>query len=62
MYRGRGCRLEYGLKDFIHQPHVVDPSSSCVPGFQVSVHGLSKGHCGNLALDVQLEASVEFYH
>jgi len=42
--------------------HLVDPLSSCIPGFWINVCRLSKGHSGDLVLDVQLEASAEFYH
>jgi len=42
-------------------PCLVDPLGSCILSSQISVCRSSKGYGGNLALDVQLEALVEFY-
>jgi len=54
--------VERGLEGFIHQPHLVDPPGGYIPGLQIGVCRLSKGHCGDLTLDVQLESLAEFYY
>jgi len=41
---------------------LVDPLGSYVPGLRISVSGSSKGHGGDLALNVHPEASAEFHH
>jgi len=50
------------LESFIGEPCLVDPLGSCVPGLRISVSRLSKGHGGDLALNVRPEASAEFHH
>jgi len=61
-HEGHSHQPEHGLKSFICQLNLVDSLGSCVPSSRISVCGLSEGHSGDLALDVQLEASAEFYH
>ena len=63
--KGRVCescsrRPERGLKSFICQLSLVDPPDSCIPSSWISVCGSSEGHGGDLALDIQFEALVEF--
>ena len=65
--RGRACRgygrqPECGLEYFICQLCLVDPPGCCIPGLWISVCGSSKGHGGDLALDIQFKSTVEFDH
>jgi len=50
------------LEGFISEPHLVDPPGCYVPGLRISVSGPSKGHGGDLALNVHPEASAELHH
>jgi len=50
------------LESLIGEPRLVDPPGSCVPDLRISVSGSSKGHGGDLALNVHPEALVEFHH
>jgi len=61
-YRGHGHRPERGLERFVCQLRLVDPPGCCVPGLQISVCRSSKGHSGNLTLDVQFESATKFDH
>ena len=54
--------VERGLERFICQLYLVDPPGCCIPGLRISVCRLSKGHGGNLTLDVQFESMAEFDH
>ena len=54
--------MERGLEGFICQLHLVDPLGCYVPDLRIGVCRLSKGHCGNLTLDIQLESPAEFYY
>ena len=65
--RGRACRshgrrLEHGLECFIFQPCLVDPPGCCILDLWISVCRLSKGHGGDLTLNVQFESTAEFDH
>jgi len=55
-------QLEHGLECFICQPCLVDPLGCCVPGLQIGVCRSSKGHSGDLTLDIQFESAAEFDH
>jgi len=50
------------LEGFIGEPRLVDPPGRCVPGLRISVSGPSKGHGGDLALNVCPEAPAELHH
>jgi len=50
------------LESLIGEPRLVNPLGSCIPGLRISVSGSSKGHGGDLALNVRLEASAELHH
>jgi len=50
------------LKGLVCQLRLVNPLGNYIPSLQIYVCGSFKEHGGNLALDVQLEASMELYH
>ena len=50
------------MKSLIGQPCLVDPLGGRIPSLQIGVGGSSKGHGGDLALDVRLEAPAELYY
>jgi len=50
------------LEGFIGEPRLVDPPGRCVPGLRISVSGPSKGHGGDLALNICPEAPAELHH
>jgi len=50
------------LEGFIGEPRLVDPPGRCIPGLRISVSGPSKGHGGDLALNVCPEAPAELHH
>jgi len=50
------------LKSLIGQLCLVDPLGSCIPSLWIGVSGLFKGHGGDLALDIRLEALAELYY
>ena len=62
MCRGHSRRLERRLEHFICQLHLVNPLGYCILGLQISVCRSSKGHGGNLTLDVQFESVAKFDH
>jgi len=54
--------MERRLEGFICQPCLVDSLDYCIPGLQIGIYGSSKGHYGDLTLDVQFESPVKFYY
>jgi len=50
------------LESLIGEPCLVDPLGGCIPGLQISVSRSSKGHGGDLALNVRPEALAELHH
>jgi len=50
------------LESLIGELRLVNPLGSCVPGLRISVSGSSKGHGGDLALNVCPEALAELHH